>query len=91
MNFSLIITILALFNCGSILNLILGIAAILHANKGRRSLESGDFEQAKGCTKTARALCMIAVGVIVFQILVFFFVIAVMILVYLIPLLIAMM
>ena len=87
MNFSLIITVLALFNCGSILNLILGIIAILHANKGNRFFESGEIEQAKDCAKTARMLCLIATGIIVFQVLATVFVIVLLIMFYAIPLL----
>lgn len=88
MNFALIITVLAFFNCGSIFNLILGIIAILHANKGNRNLESGDIEQARDCAKTARTLCLIAVGIIVFQVFAVFFAIALMILFGIIPVLI---
>ena len=88
MNFALIITVLAFFNCGSIFNLILGIIAILHANKGNRNLESGDIEQARDCAKTARMLCLIAVGIIVFQVFAVFFAIALMILFGIIPVLI---
>ena len=87
MNYSLIITVLALFNCGSVFNLILGIIAILHANRGNRHLESGDLGQAEECAKTARMLCLIATGIIVFQVLDTFFVIALMILFYAIPIL----
>ena len=85
MNFALIITVLALFNCGSLLNLVLGIAAIAYANKGSRNLESGDAEKAKECAKTAKTLCLIATGIIVFQVFAILFVISLMIVFYLLP------
>lgn len=88
MNFALIITILALFNCGSFLNLALGIAAIAYANKVDRNLESGNREKAEECAKTAKMLCLIATCVIALQIFVIFFFIALMALAYMIPFLI---
>lgn len=88
MNFALIITILALFNCGSFLNLALGIAAIAYANKVNRNLETGNREKAEECAKTAKTLCLIATCVIAFQIFVIFFFIALMALAYMIPFLI---
>ena len=85
MTFALIITVLALFGCGTHLNLVLGIAAIVYANRGNRNLESGNPEKAEDCAKTAKTLCWIAIGFIIFQIFVIFLVIAAMVLFYMIP------
>ena len=85
MTFALIITVLSLFGCGSYLNLMLGIAAIVYANRGNRNLESGDPEKAEDCAKTAKTLCWIAVGFIIFQVFVIFLVIAAMILFFMLP------
>ena len=65
-----------------------GDDAQYEVDKGNRLLESGDLGQAKDCAKTARTLCTIAVGVIVFQVLAVFFAIALMILFGIIPVLI---
>ena len=88
MNYALVITALALFQCGTYVNLVLGIVAIVFANKADQDLKSGDFEQARDNAKTAKTLCMIATGVIVFQLLAVFFVIALVTMFYLIPFLI---
>ena len=88
MNYALVITALALFQCGTYVNLVLGIVAIVFANKADQDIKSGDFEQARNNAKTAKTLCMIATGVIVFQLLAVFFVIALVAMFYLIPFLI---
>ena len=88
MNYALVITALALFQCGTYVNLVLGIVAIVFANKADQDIRSGDFEQARNNAKTAKTLCMIATGVIAVQILAVFFVIALVALFYLIPFLI---
>lgn len=74
MNYAIAITVLAAFNCGFPFNLVLGIAAILYADRTERNIRSGDFKEARECAKTARTLCMIAMAVIAVQILLFFFV-----------------
>ena len=78
LNYAIIITILALFNCGAIINLALGIAAIIYASKVDQNLLAGDRKEAESCAQTAKTLCMIATGVIIIQILfvlfVFFFI-----------------
>ena len=88
LNYALVITALAFFQCGTYINLVLGIVAILFANKVEQNLKSGDIKQAKENAKTAKTLCMIATGVIVVQIIAVFFVIAIMTLFYAIPFLI---
>ena len=88
MNYALVITALALFQCGTYVNLVLGIVAIVFANKVDQDLKSGNFEQARDNAKTAKTLCMIATGVIAVQILVVFFVIGLVAAVYVIPFLI---
>ena len=88
MNYALVITALALFQCGTYVNLVLGIVAILFANKVDQNLKSGDFEQARDNAKTAKTLCMIATGVIAVLILVVFFVIGLVAAAYVIPFLI---
>lgn len=74
MNYAIAITILAAFNCGFPFNLVLGIAAIVYADRTERSIRSGDFKEARECAKTARTLCMIAMAVIAVQILLFIFI-----------------
>lgn len=69
MNYAIIITVLATFNCGFPFNLVLGIAAIVYADKVERNLRSGNVNEAKECAKTAKMLCMIAIAVIGVQIL----------------------
>ena len=75
LNYAIVITILALFNCGSLINLALGIAAIIYASKVDKNLLAGDSKEAEACAQTAKMLCMIATGVIVLQLLLVFFVI----------------
>ena len=76
MNYALVITGLALFQCGTYLNLVLGIAAIVFASKVDQNLLSGNREKAEECAHTAKMLCMVATGVIVFQILFVFLILA---------------
>ena len=75
LNYAIVITILALFNCGSLINLALGIAAIIYASKVDKNLLAGDRKEAEACAQTAKMLCMIATGVIILQLLLVFFVI----------------
>ena len=75
LNYAIVITILALFNCGSLINLALGIAAIIDASKVDKNLLAGDRKEAEACAQTAKMLCMIATGVIILQLLLVFFVI----------------
>lgn len=74
MNYAIAITVLAAFNCGFPFNLVLGIAAIVYADRTERNIRSGDFKEARECAKTARTLCMIAMAVIAVQILLFIFI-----------------
>ncbi|MBR4253968.1 MAG: CD225/dispanin family protein [Lentisphaeria bacterium] len=74
LNYAIVITILAVFNCGSIVNLVLGIAAIVYASKVDRNLLAGDRKEAEACAQTAKMLCMIATGVIALQLLLVLFV-----------------
>ncbi len=69
LNYAIVITILALFNCGSIVNLVLGIVALVYASKVDKNLLAGDRTEAEACAQTARMLCFIATGVIVLQLL----------------------
>ena len=73
MNYAIAITILAAFNCGFPFNLVLGIAAIVYADRVNQNIRSGDLKEARACAKTARTLCMIAIAVIAVQILFIFF------------------
>jgi uncharacterized membrane protein YvbJ len=73
MNYAIAITILAAFNCGFPFNLVLGIAAIVYADRVNRNIRSGDLKAARECAKTARTLCMIAIAVIAVQVLLVFF------------------
>ena len=73
MNYAIAITILAAFNCGFPFNLVLGIAAIVYADRVNQNIRSGDLKEARACAKTARTLCMIAIAVIAVQILLVFF------------------
>ena len=74
LNYAIIITVLAVFNCGSVINLALGIIAIVYASKVDQHLLSGNRKEAEACAQTARTLCFIATGVIVLQILLVLFV-----------------
>lgn len=74
MNYAIIITVLAVFNCGSIINLALGIVAIVYASKVDQHLLAGNREKAEECANTAKTLCMVATGVIILQILLVLFV-----------------
>ena len=74
MNYAIAITILAAFNCGFSFNLVLGIAAIVYADRVNQNIRSGDLKAARECAKTARTLCMIAIAVIAVQILIIFFI-----------------
>ena len=74
MNYAIVITILATFNCGSIINLALGIVALVYASKVDQHLLSGNKEKAEDCAQTAKTLCMIATGVIVIQLILVFFI-----------------
>ena len=74
MNYAIAITILAAFNCGFPFNLVLGIAAIVYADRVNQNIRSGDLKAARECAKTARTLCMIAIAVIAVQLLLFFFI-----------------
>ena len=80
LNYAIVITILAIFNCGAIINLALGIAAIIYASKVDQNLLAGDRSEAAACAQTAKTLCMIATGVIILQLLfvlfVFFFILS---------------
>lgn len=67
MNYAIIITVLAVFNCGSIINLALGIVAIVFASKVDQHLLAGNREQAEECAHTAKTLCMVATGVLAVQ------------------------
>ena len=67
MNYAIIITVLAVFNCGSIINLALGIVAIVFASKVDQYLLSGNRKQAEECAHTAKTLCMVAAGVLAVQ------------------------
>ena len=83
MNYAIVITILAAFKCGFLINLVLGIVAIVYANNARENLASGNYEKALNCAQTAKTLCMIATILIEIQVLLVFFVIALMLCVYL--------
>ena len=86
MNYAIIITILAVFNCGFPFNLVLGIAAIVYADRTERNIRSGDLKEARESAKTARTLCWIAMAVIGVQILLVFFIFTFFILTMCIPL-----
>ena len=73
MNYAIAITIMAAFNCGFPFNLVLGIAAIVYADRVNQNIRSGDLKAARACAKTAKTLCMIAIAVIGVQILFVFF------------------
>ena len=53
LNYALVITALAFFQCGTYINLVLGIVAIVFANKVEQNLKSGDvkavFEALSAC------------------------------------------
>ena len=74
LNYAIVITILAVFNCGSLINLALGIVAIIYASKVDKNLLAGDRAEAVSCAQTAKMLCMIATGVIILQLLLVLFV-----------------
>ncbi len=74
LNYAIVITILAVFNCGSLINLALGIVAIIYASKVDKNLLAGDRAEAESCAQTAKMLCMIATGVIILQLLLVLFV-----------------
>ena len=75
LNYAIVITILAVFNCGSLINLALGIVAIIYASKVDKNLLAGDRIEAESCAQTAKMLCMIATGVIILQLLFVLFVV----------------
>ncbi len=86
MNYAIAITILAAFNCGFPFNLVLGIAAIVYADRVNQNIRSGDLKAARECAKTARTLCMIAIAVIAVQILIIFFIFSFSMLMMMLPL-----
>ena len=86
MNYAIAITILAAFNCGFPFKLVLGIAAIVYADRVNQNIRSGDLKAARECAKTARTLCMIAIAVIAVQILIIFFIFSFSMLMMMLPL-----
>ena len=76
MNYAIIITILAVLKCGTFINLVLGIAAIIYANKVDQNIQSGNYAMAKDCAQTAKTLCLIATCLIAAQVLIIFFLFA---------------
>ena len=69
MDYAIAITVLGALNCGFPFNLVLGIVAIYYASKSDQYLRSGDYKKAKDSAQTAKMLCFIAIGILVFTIL----------------------
>ena len=74
MNYAIIITVLAVFNCGSFINLALGIVAIVFASQVDQNLLAGNREKAEECAHTAKTLCMVAACVIAVQVILMLFI-----------------
>jgi len=70
MNYAIIITVLAALKCGTIINLVLGIAAIVYANKVDQNIQTGNYDKARECAQTAKMLCLVATVLIAVQVLI---------------------
>lgn len=69
MDYAIAITVLGALNCGFPFNLVMGIVAIYYADKANQYLRAGDYKKAKESAQTAKILCFIAIGILVFMIL----------------------
>ena len=73
-NYALFVIIMAMFNCGLPFNLVLGIAAVLFADKAERNIRARELDEARANAKTAKILCIIAFAITGIQLLLFTFI-----------------